>query len=133
GVQADYTADVRKPLITIGSALPVEQIPGNLLEPGRILDPNTENDLAGQLGGPRLPLGTEAVAATWDGRFLLAANATGMSVIDTGSGQLVGVTPLPFAPARLEVGARDSAVAALDPAGGVILFTDVPGLEADPS
>src|SRR6185503_11022390 len=47
--------------------------------------------------------------------------------------QLVGVTPLPFAPARLEVGARDSAVAALDPAGGVILFTDVPGLEADPS
>ncbi|HEY7954646.1 MAG: hypothetical protein ACHQ17_00405 [Polyangia bacterium] len=133
GVQADYVAAVRKPLITIGSALPIEQTPVKLLEGEQILDPNTGDDLSGAMDGPKLPMGTQATAATWDGRFLLAANATGMTLLDTGSGKLVGVVPLPFAPARLEVGARDSAVAALDPAGGVLLFTDVPGLEADPS
>ena len=135
-VQRDYPVEVRKPLITIGSTIPTftgETLPGNAPLPGQILDPSTFADLATLPGGPRLPMRTTATASTWDGRFLLAAGMGGLSVIDTGTGATVGVAALNFEAARVVVGARDSAVAVLDPNGAVMLYTDVAALTTNPA
>jgi hypothetical protein len=135
-VQRDYAADVRKPLITIGSTVPTltgEMLPNNAPLAGQILDPSTFSDLAKLPGGPRLPTRTTAAASTWDGRFLLAAGMGGLSVIDTGSGQTVGLAALNFEAARVVVGARDSAVAVLDPNGAVMIYADVAALVSNPA
>lgn len=140
GVAVEYAASVRKLLITVGSALPAEQVPGNLLLPGQILDPTTSQDLAHPSGmtpgtPPKLPMATQAAAATWDGKFLIAGSDAGLTVIDTGSGETVGTAALPFSPLRLAVGARDSAAAAIDGGspGKVAIFSDVESLTGNPS
>jgi hypothetical protein len=132
GVQKEYVAEVRKPLVTIGFAMPEESIPGNSARPGQIEDPATSLDLA-LSGTPRLPQPTTAATTTWDGRFILAGGTGGVTVIDTGSGQTVGVAALTFAPSRLATGTRDSAAVALDPAGGVAIFSDVAALTGNPA
>jgi hypothetical protein len=101
--------------------------------PGQILDASSFADLATLPGGPRLPTRTTAAASTWDGRFLLAAGMGGLSVVDTGTGKTVGVAALNFEAARVVVGARDSAVAVLDPNGAVMLYTDVAALVTNPA
>ncbi len=141
GVRRDYAVDVRKSLITIGSALPDEALaagnPPNSPQAGRILDPTTNQDLAASTAAnhPALPAATSAAASTWDGRFLLTANAKGVSVIDTGSGATVGLAPLSFAAAKLAVGARDSAVVAINAGanGSVTIFPDVTALTTSPA
>src|SRR4051794_13346850 len=62
GVQKEYAVYVRKPLITIGSDLPrsiSESIPGNAVQPGKIIDPTNSDvevaDLTTLPGGPRMP------------------------------------------------------------------------------
>jgi hypothetical protein len=143
-VEKEYAVYVRKPLITIGSDLPLESIPGNAAQQGQILDPTTpdpqQSNLSSLPDGPKLPDRTSAAAATWDGRYLFAANDSGISVIDTGTGTTVGMVPLGFRPVRLAVGAHDSSLAALEvvdvTSGGtsaVTLFNDVAGLIANPS
>jgi hypothetical protein len=135
GVQKNYDISVRKPLLTIGSAIPTEPSSVKLALPGQIIDPTQGNVDVTMMNGPRLPQQTVATAATWDGRFLLAASAMskGMDVIDTGSGHTVGTVPLGFVPARVAVGARDSAAAVLDPAGALILFADIGALTSNPA
>ena len=107
GMTEDYTAQVRKPILTVGSATPDEDTTGQLA-PGQILDPTTSADMANpkvpDSNAPSLPAGTAAAAGTWDGQFLLAASATGITVIDTGSGKTVGVAPLGFTATRVTVG-----------------------------
>jgi hypothetical protein len=138
GMVHDYPVEVRKPLLTIGAALADEAGPGSLEMPGQIIDPNTGEDLTHpkmadpSLAPPKLPQGTTAATATWDGRFLLAGASKGLSVIDTGSGATVGTAPIAFTPAGVAVGARDSAVAVLDPAGNLAIFADVGALTSSP-
>ena len=138
GKQHDYVAELRKPLITIGSALPDETLAGNLLLPGKIVDPVSGQDLSHPKvadpanPAPQLPMGTTSASATWDGRFILAASGKMLTVIDTGTGATVGAAQLGFSASRVAVGARDTAVAVLDPAGAVLLFPDVPSLTSNP-
>jgi len=136
GVQKSYDIAVRKPLLTIGGAVPAEPQVVNLPLPGQIIDPTRgTTDLSQGPMGPQLPHQTVAAAATWDGRFLLAASAMdkNMNVIDTGSGRTVGTVSLGFVPARIAVGARDSAAAVLDPAGSLTIFPDMVALTSNPS
>lgn len=135
----DYAVQVRKPLLTIGSALADEAGPGSLILPGQIIDSNTGEDVTHpkmadpSLAPPKLPQGMTAANATWDGRFLLAGATKGLSVIDTGSGATVGTAPIGFTPVGVAVGARDSAVAVLDPGGNLAIFPDVGALTSSPA
>lgn len=132
GEQRTYEAQVRKPLVTVGSALPTEMLPMHQPRAGLIVDPATGQDLTTAVGGPKLPAPTSAATATWDGRFLIAGGMKGLSVVDTGSGATVGVAPLSFAPVRLATAPRDAAVAAIDAAGAVALYVDVGALTTMP-
>jgi DNA-binding beta-propeller fold protein YncE len=133
GVQKSYDVWVRKPLLTIGSSVPTEPVTLNLQD-GQIIDPTEGSADLTMMMGPKLPTQTVATAPTWDGRFLLAASGMTktMDVIDTGSGKTVGSAPLGFVPAKVAVGSRNSAVAALDPAGSVLLYSDVDALTGNP-
>jgi hypothetical protein len=138
GATSTYVAELRKPLIFVGSRVPVDQANGTIV-PVQILDPLSSTDLAKSSGGSvTVSGGMTAGAVTWDGRFLVAAQGSSLAVFDTGSGQNVsGTQALPFTPARLAVAPRDSALTALDPGngtdGGLALFSDVAGLTSAPA
>ncbi len=134
GKTRKYEADIRKPLIFVGSTLPPEMATGDATAKVQILDPNSSVDLAAG-SGPRAIAGMTAGAVSWDGRFLFVANGTALGAFDTGSGTSVaGALTLPFAPSRLGVAPRDMALVALDPGtSGLALISDVAGLEATPA
>ena len=134
GKTRKYEADIRKPLIFVGSTLPPEMTAGNALDKVQILDPNASVDLAAG-SGQRAISGMTAGAVSWDGRFLFVANGTALGAFDTGSGTSVsGSLTLPFAPSRLGVAPRDQALVALDPGmSGLGIISNVAGLEATPA
>lgn len=147
GVESTYYADVRKPFVFVGSALPDEFDQMNHVQSSQVIDPATAMDVAAKLaaGAPpvRLPQAVGAATATSDGRFLLcgharanAGGAPGLTVVDTGSAQPVGELSLGFAPFRVVAAPRDVAVALLDPtppSGALLLVGDVAGLTTQPS
>jgi hypothetical protein len=139
GVAHDYPVEVRKPLLTVGAVLPPESGVGSLLIGGQIIDPNSGEDLTHPkikdpaLAPPMMPQGTSAAAATWSGKFILAGAAKALTVIDTGSGATVGSVPLSFTPVSVAVGARDSAIAVLDPSKNLLLYPDVGLLTSSPT
>lgn len=133
GVQKSYTAEVRKTLLTVGSALPDEKDPGNKLGAPQVQDPTTGIDLVAQSPPVvSMPQGVSASGASWDGRFVFVGSSAGLGVIDTSTGQMVGVANLGFQPTRIAVGARDSAVIAVEPGGTAAMFGDVSALETNP-
>jgi hypothetical protein len=144
GAIATYYADVRKPLILVGNALPDEPNRDNQLLGGEILDPTTSLDLANPRDPPgpndppppRLPADAGALAATSDGRFGLAGRKNAIGVFDTGSGREAGDAALPFTPTLLAVAPRDTAAVALgsDGTNGLLaLFDDVVSLTGTPT
>jgi hypothetical protein len=146
GVQNTYDADVRKPFVFVGAALPDEFDPMNHVQSSLVLDPSTARDVAGALAVEtppvKLPQSVSAATATSDGRFLLCGHARtasatpGLTVVDTGSAQTVGELPLSFAPFRVVTAPRDAAVALLDPtppSGGLTLIGNVATLTTTPS
>jgi hypothetical protein len=141
GARATYDAELRKPLVFVGSAIPAESDPGNKTARVQILDPNASSDLA-KTGSqpPNVAGGMTAGAVSWDGRFLFAANGAQLAVFDTGLGTNVGSTlTLPFSPTRLAVAPRDRALVALDPGSGsgsdgaIAIAVDVGKLAQDPA
>ena len=138
GKTASYEAELRKPLVFVGSSLPMESGTGNRVQPVQILDPIASLDLAKAPGpAPSVAGGMTAGAVTWDGRFLVAAQGAQLGAFDTGLGKNVaGTLTLPFAPFRVAVAPRDQAIVALDataPDGSVAIITDVAGFAAAPS
>lgn len=138
GQTRSYDAELRKPLVFVGSALPAETAPENRVQPVQILDPIASTDLAkAPMSPPQVAGGMTAGAVTWDGRFLVAAQGTQLAAFDTGLGKNVsGALTLPFAPFRLAVAPRDQAIVALDataPDGSIAILTDVAGFAASPS
>jgi hypothetical protein len=130
-----YEADLRKPLIFVGAALPAETTSGNSVKAVQILDPNASTDLSA--GGHTIAAMT-AGAVSWDGRFLFLANGGQLGAFDTGSGTgVAGMLTLPFSPTRLAVAPRDQALVALDPGNGrdgsLALVSDLAGLAANPA
>jgi DNA-binding beta-propeller fold protein YncE len=146
GVENTYFADVRKPFVFVGSALPDEFDQMNHVQSSQVIDPATAMDVAAQLAGDmppvKLPQAVGAATATSDGRFLLLGHARvnagatpGLTVVDTGSAQQVGELPLGFAPWRVVAAPRDAAVALLDPtppSGNLLIINDVAGLISQP-
>lgn len=137
GRTAHYEADLRKPLIFVGAALPAESTAGNMTKAVQILDPDTSTNLSGS--GRANPLnGMTAGAVSWDGKFLFAANGATLGAFDTGTGTLVaGTLTLPFSPTRLAAAPRNQALVALDPGAGgngsLAIIGDIAGLAANPA
>jgi hypothetical protein len=136
--QKVYEANVRKPLIFVGAALPVESQVGNAVGDGQIFDftngtVDLEHPGTPAPGTPKMPDDTTAAAVTSDGTLLLAGRKERLTVYDTGKGTTVDV-PLTFTPVRVVVAPRDLAVAALDPGdasgGGLALFLDAASLNS---
>jgi hypothetical protein len=140
GKRQTYEAQLRKPLVFVGSALPPESGLGNRTSPVQIFDPTASADLA-KSGGNNAPVvtpGMTAGAVSWDGRFLFAVAGGQLGVFDTGLGMNVGSTlSLPFAPTRVAVAPRDRVLVALAAANGsdgaIGLIGDVAGLAANPA
>jgi hypothetical protein len=139
GLRATYTAQLRKPIIFVGSTLPAESDPKNQTLAVEIIDPIASTDLArtGTMA-PAVLGGMSAGATTWDGRFLVMAQGTQLGAFDTGKGlNVTGSLTLPFAPSRIVTSPRELAVAALDPgngtSGSVAIFSDVNSLTGNPA
>lgn len=138
GAKASYDAQLRKPLLFVGSSLPGETNPGNKTTAAMILDPISSTDLArAPMSPPQVAGGLTASASTWDGRFIVLAQASTLTAFDTGTGKNVGGSyALPFAPSRLVVAPRDGAIVALDPGngneGGLAIIADVAGFVGAP-
>lgn len=139
GAQASYDAELRKPLVFVGSSIPPEMASGDRTLPVEILDPNASIDLAKAPGTPPVVTGgMTAGAVTWDGRFLVAAQGTQLAAFDTGLGRNVtGTLTLPFAPVKVAVAPRNLAIVALDATGptdgALAIIADVAGFVAAPS
>jgi len=121
GKRQTYEAQLRKPLVFVGAALPPESGGGNHAGPVQIFDPITSVDLARSGGSspPAVTPGMTAGAVSWDGRFLFAVAGGQLGVFDTGLGTMVGGTlSLPFAPTRVAVAPRDEVLVALAAANG---------------
>ncbi len=119
-------AEVRKPLVVVGSAAAPEAT-GSLVAPS-LLDPTTSTDLATR--GIKLPSASVS-GFTADGQHLFLADAAGLSVFDTGTGTTVGPAELAFHPGLLALAPGDSAIALVE--GGttsarVAIYSDVKGL-----
>ncbi len=132
-----YEADLRKPLVFVGSALPAESGSGNATTAVQVIDPLTEMDLAKQPMTPVSLQSLTAAASTWDGRFVVVANGSALTAFDTGSGKSVaGTLNLAFAPTRIVVAPRDQAIVALDPGtggnGSLAIISDVAGFVGSP-
>jgi hypothetical protein len=140
GQHATYDAELRKPLIFVGSSLPAETNSGNKTVAVQILDPNASTDLArAPFSPPQVAGGMTAGATTWDGRFVVVAQGQQLTAFDNGLGHnITGSYALPFAPARVMVAPRDTAVVALDPGSGpssdgrLAIVTDVNGFTGSP-
>jgi|GEM_PF-2965781 len=137
GKQENLVIPLRRLLMTVGASKAPEDPSGNLVA-GQILDGATLRNLSLATPDPTLPLpklpdATTAAAATSDGRFLILGSAAGLSVLDTSTGMLSKSAQLPFTPARIAVGPRDSGVAVLDAAGGLYLFGSVAELVSSPT
>jgi hypothetical protein len=137
GKKATYEAPLRKPLVFVGSALPAEGGGGNSTTAVQILDPLSSTDLARASGTPANLTALTAAGATWDGRFVVAAQGTTLTAFDTGVGKTVaGTLTLTFAPTRVVVAPRDQAIVALDPGSGsdgsLAIITDVAGFVGSP-
>jgi hypothetical protein len=138
GKTIGYDAELRKPLVFVGSSMPLETGQGNRTQPVQILDPIASVDLAkAAMSPPSVAGGMSAGAVTWDGRFLVAGQGAQLAAFDTGLGKNVaGTLTLPFAPFRVAVAPRDQAIVALDataPDGAIAVVTDVAGFVAAPS
>jgi len=137
GKTATYTAELRKPLVCVGAAMPAESASGNKTAAVQVIDPLTAADLAKQPSSPVSIAGMTAAASTWDGRFVVAANGNALTAWDTGSGKTVaGTLTLAFAPSRVVVAPRDQAIVALDPGSGadgsLAIISDVAGFVGSP-
>ena len=137
GKKAVYDAELRKPLIFVGSSLPAETGSGNHTSAVQILDPLSSMDLARAPGTPANLTGLTAGATTWDGRFLVVAQGSALTAFDTGSGaNVAGTLTLGFQPSRLVVAPRDQAIVALDPGSGsdgsLAIISDVAGFVGSP-
>ena len=137
GKKTSYPAPLRKPLVFVGSALPVEMGSGNRTTPVQILDPLTSMDLARAPGTPANLTAMTAGATTWDGQFLVVAQGTSLTAFDNGSGKTVaGSLTLTVAPSRLVIAPRDQAIVALNPASGsdgsITIISDVAGFVGSP-
>jgi hypothetical protein len=138
GAKAAYDAQLRKPLVFVGSSLPAETNPGNATMAAQILDPLTSTDLARATSSPpQVSGGLSAGATTWDGRFLIVAQGTTLTAFDTGVGKNVGGTyALTFAPTRMVVAPRDQAIVLLGPGSGsdgnLAIIKDVTGFVGAP-
>jgi hypothetical protein len=139
GAKASYDAQLRKPLVFVGSSLPGETNPGNKTVAAMILDPIASTDLArAPMSPPQVAGGLTAGATTWDGRFLIVAQGTTLTAFDNGVGKNVGGTySLTFAPSRVVVAPRDQAIVALDPGGSgsdgsLAIIKDVAGFVGSP-
>jgi hypothetical protein len=126
GAKASYDAQLRKPLVLVGSSLPPETNAGNALVATEILDPIALTDLAhAPTSPPVVSGGMTAGASTWDGRFVVIAQGKAITAFDTGVGQNAsGSYTLPFAPSRIVVAPRDQAIVALDPGNGTAAGSD---------
>ena len=119
GKKTTYDAELRKPLVVVGSMLPAETASGNKTAPVQVIDPLSSMDLATQPATPVSLTAVTAAASTWDGRFVVVANGSALTAFDTGSGKTMsGGLMLAFAPSRLVVAPRDQAIVALDPGDG---------------
>lgn len=100
-------AQVRKPLVVVGSEQTAEQ-PSSALSAAQLLDPTTSSDLVAQgLSVPAAP----AASFTRDGQKLLLGTKAGLTIFDTGSGMQSGPSALAFAPALIAVAPGDKGVA----------------------
>ena len=141
GSRAIYDAELRKPLVFVGSTMPPEatggMTPGSVA-PVKILDPIESRDLARTaMSAPSVAGGMTAGASTWDGRFLVVAQGPMLTAFDNGLGHNVaGSFTLPFAPARVVVAPRDLAIVALDPGNGtngsLAIISDVASFVGNP-
>jgi hypothetical protein len=129
--QKSYPANVRKPLVFVGAALPEETQTKNSLADGEIWDfTGTSTDLQHPPSPtpvtPKMPRGTAAAAVTSDGTLLLAGRTNQLTVYDTGTGTSVDMA-LPFTPIRVAVAPRDVAAVAVDAGdasgGGLAIFS----------
>lgn len=138
GAKASYEAHLRKPLVFVGSSLPVETNPGNATVATQILDPIASTDLArAPMSPPVVAGGMTAGASTWDGRFVVVAQGAMLTAFDTGLGKNAGgAYALPFAPSRIAVAPRDQAIVALGPGNGndgsLAIISDVAGFVGSP-
>lgn len=126
-----WTAPVRKPLVAVGSASTPEDASGALAPP-QLLDPTTNTDLQ---AGLKLPT-SQTAAFTSDGTHLVLGAATGLYVVDTGSGVVVGPTALPFTPNLIAIAPGDAGLAFIERGASssrVLWFHDVAGLVANPA
>jgi hypothetical protein len=130
GNEKELVADVRKPLVLVGVAAAAEAS-GPKQRP-QLLDPTTSTELVGR--GLAVPEGM-AASFTSDGRSLLVASSNGLSIFDTGNGQSIGPSSLPFAPSLLALAPDDRAVALVERGTSnsrVLIYADVPSLLTAP-
>lgn len=131
GERATYYADVRKPLLFVGSATAPETSEVRHAAP-EVRDPNSEAPLTPWDELKEMTAGV----GTADGRFLLIGHKNMLTVFDTGSGKAIGDAALPFTPSLLTIDADSKHVAAIDfgLAGNprVALFLDLPSLTSSP-
>lgn len=138
GAKVSYDAELRKPLVFVGSAMPTEGSGSARTAPVQILDPVASTDLAkAAMTPPVVAGGMTAGATTWDGRFLIVAQGAQLTAFDTGTGKNVaGMYTLPFSPTRLVVAPREQALVALDPgpsgSGSLAIISDVGGFARSP-
>jgi DNA-binding beta-propeller fold protein YncE len=140
GREVTYTAEVRKPLVFVGAAVPSEPGGTKVANATQILDGN--NDLAHPLPTATnkkavvIPDDIQAGAVTSDGRFLLAGRANALTPFDTSKAAVVGDLKLPFTPVGVATAARDVAAAAIGGSGAdgqVVVISDVATLVSNPA
>ncbi len=141
GAKSTYDAELRKPLVFVGSTVPPEAAgssSGGRASAVQIIDPVASIDLAkAPTSPPSVAGGMTAGATTWDGRFLAVAQGAQLTAFDTGAGKNVaGTYTLPFAPSKLVVAPRDLAIVALDPgnggSGSLAIISNVAGFAGSP-
>ena len=137
GKKAIYEAPLRKPLVFVGSGMPLESASGitrrrcrSSTRCRRWIWPNAP-------GAPTMPGGMTAGATTWDGRYLVVAQGNALTAFDNGTGKLAaGTITLAAAPTRVVVAPRDQAIVALNPASGtdgsITIISDVAGFVGSP-
>jgi hypothetical protein len=139
GKRTTYEAQLRKPLVFVGSALPFESGLGNHATAAQILDPIASVDLT-TVGKnpPQVSPGMTSGAVSWDGQYLFNVAGGQLGIFDTGTGANTGgMLALPFAPVRVAVAPRDRVLVALSAAmgsdGQLLLVGDVAGLAKNPA
>ena len=139
GKKTHYDAELRKPLVFVGAALPAERRPrATRRQPVQVIDPAAAMDLARSRPAPINLAGDDRGGGHLGRAFVVAANGNALSAFDTGTGKTVpGALTLAFAPTRLVGGAarpgdRGARSRATARDGSLAIISDVAGFGRRP-